>query len=99
MERTYVEDEKSSSTTSSLYADVRSLIWSYFRGEHNRALPPPDRNIVERCVAALHGHTSEELRLYLNARIRQGFGAGRGKGPKSYAWFPAVIESGFGPRE
>jgi len=99
MKRTYIRGEKSSSATTQLHEDVRSLVWSYFQGDRKYDVPPPDRDIVRRCVVALHGHSSEELRLFLNAKIRQGFGAGRGKGPRDYTWFPTVIDNAFRPRQ
>jgi len=99
MERTYVREEKSSSATTKLHSEVRAEIWGYFQGERRIQVDPPDNDIVRQCVQALRGHTIEELRAVLRGLFRTGHRPGQSGGPRSYAWFPRVIQNTFGPRE
>jgi len=98
MYRTYTEGGGSSMTAAALEEGVRQHIWGYFQGERRAQVPPPDRDIVRRCVAALHGHSVEELERLLRRLWREGAQPGRASGPRGYAWFPRVLENAFGPR-
>lgn len=92
--REEVTSSKPSMTTAT---EVRRHVWGYFQGQGKDQVPPPDQQIVERCVRALHGHSVEELEQFLRAQFRQGRERGKPSGPRGYAWFPAVIEQHFRP--
>lgn len=91
--------ERSSSPTTSLRQQVTAEIWGYMQGEHPRQVDAPDRQIVDKCMAALHGHGIQDLRTVLRQRFRSGHGPGMAGGPRSYAWFVRVIENAFGRHE
>jgi len=95
----YVEEEKPSSSAAKLHEEVKAHIWGYMQSERRERVDPPDRGIMRRCVEALHGHSVDELERLLRRLYRGGARPGTAKGPRSYAWFPAVMESAFGPRE
>lgn len=67
------------------------------QGERREPVAEPDKQIVQKCVAALKGHSVRELRMLLRSRFRNGRRPGTEGGPRSYAWFVRVIENAFGP--
>ena len=83
----------------SLSHRVRAHIWGYMQGQRTDQVAPPDAQIVERCVRALNGHTVEELEALLRERFRTGSRPGQPSGPRSYAWFPALIQNHFHPSQ
>jgi len=91
--------DRSSSATTELADEVTAEIWGYFQGERRHQVDPPDRGIVRRCVEALHGHSIQELRVFLRDRFRQGFRPGTARGPREYTWFPPVIDNAFRPHK
>ena len=78
---------------------VRAHIWGYMQGQRKKQVAAPDPQIVKRCVRALNGHTVEELEALLRERFRAGCRPGEPSGPRSYAWFPALIQNHFHPSE
>jgi hypothetical protein len=99
MYRNDVEERRRRSATTISHEDVKAHIWGYMQGERKSPVAAPDRGIVRRCVEALHGHSVEDLARLLRSLFRQGFRPGTAQGPRSYAWFPTVIEQAFGPHE
>lgn len=84
-------------TTNQTFKQVREEIWGYFQGDRPREVPPPDRDIVQRCVKALRGHSINDLRALLRERFRAGYKPGGADGPRSYAWFVRLIDNAFSP--
>jgi hypothetical protein len=84
-------------TTNQTFKQVRGEIWGYFQGDRSREVPPPDRDIVQRCVKALRGHSIEDLRALLKERFRAGYKPERASGPRGYGWFIRLIDNAFGP--
>jgi len=84
-------------TTSKISKGVRNHIWGYFQGQRPIPVDPPDRAIVQQCVAALHEHSIEELETLLRDRFRRGYRPGTSQGPQNYTWFVAVIQNAFSP--
>ena len=78
---------------------VRAHIWGYMQGQRRERVAAPDAQIVERCVKALNGHTVEELGALLRERFRAGYRVDQTRGPRSYAWFPALIQNHFHPSQ
>jgi len=99
MYRNHVQDSRSSSPTTKLQNELRAEIWAYFQAERTTQVKPPDKQIIQRCLEAMHGHSIDELRLVLRDRFRRGFRPGTARGPRDYTWFPAVIANAFRPRE
>ncbi len=89
---------QSKPTTTDLHQTVKAEIWAYMGGERVGRVPPPDSDIVARCVSALGNHTLAELQQLLLKCFRSGYRFRRPGGPKSYAWFPTVIANYFAPR-
>jgi hypothetical protein len=87
---------ETTTTTTPLFDAVKKHIWGYYQGEDPRPVRPPDDDIVNRCVAALHGHNIEELSRFLHQLFREGATPNRPSGPKRYSWFPRVIQNHFG---
>lgn len=85
--------------SNSVRHQVRAHIWGYMQAQRKQRVTPPDAQIVERCVRALSGHTIEELEVFLRERFRAGCLPGEPTGPRSYAWFPKLIENHFHPSQ
>jgi hypothetical protein len=83
----------------SLPHGVRAHIWGFMQGQQKERVAPPDGQIVERCVRALAGHSLDELGALLRERFRAGCRPGQPSGPRSYAWFPALIQNHFHPSQ
>ncbi len=83
-------------TTTQTLRQVKAEIWGYLQGDQVERVPPPDRDIVERCAEALHGHSVEELHTILHERFRAGYKPRHAGGPRNYAWFVRVIQNAFG---
>lgn len=84
-------------TTSKISKEVRAHIWGYFQGQRPIPVDPPDRVIVQQCVAALQEHSIQDLELLLRDRFRRGYRPGTSQGPQNYTWFVAVIQNAFSP--
>ncbi|MGA2329173.1 MAG: helix-turn-helix domain-containing protein [Bryobacteraceae bacterium] len=83
-------------TTTRTFQAVKAEIWGYMTGERKTPVPPPPDAIVRQCVAELHGHSTDELHLFLRQRFLNGYAPGSTSGPRGYAWFPPVIHNQFG---
>lgn len=75
--------------------EVRRILTCYVRGDQWNLNPTPDDQIVERVIAAAHGASVQKIREFLLSVYKGGQKVGTRTGPKSWGWFPTVINKRF----
>jgi len=77
-------------------ADMAAELQRFMSCDGERRVQPPDEAIVLRCIEAAHGVPMIEIAQYLAGLYKAEQSPRHANGPKSYAWFPAVIAARFG---